>query len=88
MSEEELRDVLVRLVRALKPQGVIYVSFKEGTGESTLADGRRFTNLTLDSLDRLLGSLAEVVVQEIWSYQAQSISKESEVWVNAIATRV
>jgi SAM-dependent methyltransferase len=86
VSEEGLPDVLGRLNRALRPQGALYVSFKEGVGECTVRDGRRFTNLTLQRLEILLDSLTNVVTRELWSYRAQGSSKESEVWVNAIAT--
>ena len=88
VSQTDLPDVLVRLSRALKSRGALYVSFKEGVGESTLLDGRRFTKLTLQTLELLLQSLTHVVIREIWSYSAQSSSKESEAWVNAIATRI
>jgi SAM-dependent methyltransferase len=88
VSEEELPGALERLTHALKAQGAIYVSFKEGIGERTVPDGRRFTNLTLQGLELLLHSLTNLVIRELWSYKAQSSSKEDEVWVNAIATRV
>jgi SAM-dependent methyltransferase len=88
VSEEDLPDALVRLNRALKSQGALYVSFKEGVGECAIPDGRRFTNLTIQRLKLLLSSLTNVLIREIWSYTAQSSSKESEAWVNAIATKI
>jgi SAM-dependent methyltransferase len=87
VSETDLPDVLERLSRALKTEGALYVSFKEGVGETSLPDGRRFTNMSLQTLELLLQSLTAVLIREIWSYSAQSSSKESEAWVNAIATR-
>jgi len=88
VSERDLPDVLARLGRALKSQGALYVSFKEGVAEFTDSEGRRFTNLTLQRLELLLGSVTNILIRELWSYRAQSSSKQGEVWVNAIATRI
>ncbi len=87
VSDTDLPDVLGRLSRALKSRGALYVSFKEGAGEATMPDGRCFTNLTLQTLEGLLRPLTDVVIRDIWTYSAQNSSKESDVWVNAIATR-
>jgi SAM-dependent methyltransferase len=87
VSEKALPEVLASLRRALKFQGALYVSFKEGGAESTDKEGRRFTNLTLQRLELLLGSLTNIQIRELWSHRAKSSSKQGEVWVNAIATR-
>jgi SAM-dependent methyltransferase len=88
VPEEGLPDALVRLNRALRSRGALYVSFKEGVGECTVPDGRRFTNLTIQRLKLLLSSLPSVLIRDIWAYRAQNSSKESEEWVNAIATKI
>lgn len=87
VSEDFLCDVLLTLSRGLNPKGALFVSFKEGTGETTLPDGRRFTNMTPQALGHLLHSIADMTTQEIWSYSAQSSTGVNEVWVNAIATK-
>ncbi len=87
VAEKDLPNVLGRLIRALKPQGALYASFKEGVSESTDETGRRFTNLTQEKLEILLGSFSSVVIRELWSYSAPSSSKPEEVWINVIATR-
>src|SRR5262245_13291312 len=42
----ELLDAIRRLVRGLRPRGVIYMSFKYGTRERTSHDGRFYTDMT------------------------------------------
>jgi SAM-dependent methyltransferase len=87
VSANDLPDVLRRLGQALKPHGALYISFKCGTGEHTFPDGRRFTNMTLGALRHLLRAVDGMLIREVWEYRAQNSSKESEVWVNAIATK-
>src|SRR5262249_13308517 len=79
VSEKILPGVFSNLIRALKVNGAIYASFKEGVGECTMPDGRRFTNLTLHALESLLVTMTDVTTREIWSYSALNSAKESEV---------
>ena len=59
VPETDLSDAFFRLWRALKPDGVIYVSFKHGDGERH--DGNRhFTDATEPRLRSWLQGLAEV----------------------------
>ena len=53
----ELPDVMQRLCKALKPGGVLYASFKYGTGERE-HHGRRFTDLDEPGLAALLRHVA------------------------------
>ena len=49
IPHRELHDVLTRFRCALKPDGVIFVSLKEGTGERIEADGRFFSYFTVSA---------------------------------------
>ncbi len=61
----ELPEVLGRLGRALKPEGVLYASFKYGSGERE-HEGRRFTDLDEKGLAALVEAVPALVVLETW----------------------
>lgn len=59
----ELPEVMGRLTRALVPGGLLYVSFKYGSGER-LHGGRRFTDLDEAGLDALCAAVPGLTVIE------------------------
>jgi len=81
----ELPETFARIVRALKPGGVFYASFKEGDGER-FANGRHFTDFTQPALRQRLGA-AGLVVVEAWSAADERPGHTGESWVAAIARR-
>ncbi len=52
MKKDDLPDVMDRLKRLLKPNGILYASFKEGTSER-FKGGRIFHDLTAESCREL-----------------------------------
>jgi len=50
----QLNDVIKRLVRALKPKGILFIALKEGIGESFECDGRFTSYHQLDGFTDLL----------------------------------
>ena len=50
----ELADCVSRLIRALKPRGVMYMSFKHGSGERFAPEGRFFADQTSGGLQSVL----------------------------------
>ncbi|MFB1487712.1 MULTISPECIES: class I SAM-dependent methyltransferase [unclassified Thiocapsa] len=78
----ELPVVLVRLGRALKPDGVLYASFKYGAGEREHG-GRRFTDLDERGLAALVGAVPALAVVETWVTGDRREGREGEQWLNA-----
>ncbi len=81
----EIPDALGRLWSALKPGGVLYLSFKEGQGERE-KDGRHFTDLDEKTLRDLLRNLNYVGTLEIWRTSDQR-PERSDIWLNALVHR-
>lgn len=79
----ELPAVLQRLARALRPAGVLYVSFKYGAGERD-SDGRHFTDLNETALAELLDSVPELMLMELWTTADRRSWREAEQWLNAL----
>lgn len=77
---------LARLWRALRPGGVMYVSFKHGTGERE-QNGRRFTDADEVTVSKWVGALPDVRAVETWVSEDQR-PERSERWTNVLVHRV
>jgi len=82
----ELPQVFLKLQNALKPNGVLYVSFKYGTQER-VHNGREFTDLNEEGLTALITHHTELKILKQWQTVDQRPGRESEVWLNALLTR-
>ena len=80
---KELPDVFRRLTRALKPQGVIYCSFKYGQGEYE-KQGRRFTDMDEAGLQALVDKADGLVIKELWVTADRRPGREQERWLNGV----
>lgn len=83
----ELLQVFLKLQNALKPNGVLYVSFKYGTQER-VHNGREFTDLNEDGLTALITHHTELKILKQWQSVDQRPERESEVWLNALIKAV
>jgi len=83
VPKTDIDAVLDRLSRALKPQGVMYLSFKYGTGEN-VRKGRLFNDYTDEGLAELLSRHHELSVIEIWNSKDIREKRTGEVWVNGL----
>ncbi|EGW55818.1 class I SAM-dependent methyltransferase [Candidatus Endoriftia persephone] len=80
---KELPDVFRRLACALKPNGVIYCSFKYGQGEYE-KQGRRFTDMDEAGLGMLVAELEVLAIKELWVTADRRPGREHELWLNGI----
>jgi superfamily II DNA or RNA helicase/SAM-dependent methyltransferase/SOS-response transcriptional repressor LexA len=85
LPEQEVSSALQQLWRALKPDGLLYVSFK--TGESERNDnGRQFTDATQTRLQHWLAGLLDIESVDFWTTQDQRPNR-TESWLNALIHR-
>jgi SAM-dependent methyltransferase len=84
VQEMMMKDVMRRMVRALKPGGVLFASFKHGDGEME-RKGRTFTMV---SEETLRGYMAGLPVEEVKVWMTQDVrdGREREKWVSGIFT--
>ncbi|WP_130833795.1 class I SAM-dependent methyltransferase [[Erwinia] mediterraneensis] len=78
----ELPGVMQKLVAALKPGGVWYISFKYGDGERE-QKGRHFTDMNETSLKTLLKAAPEIEIISLWTTQDKRPQRD-EMWLNAV----
>lgn len=79
----ELIQVLKKMATALKPNGIIYTSFKYGSfaGER---NGRYFTDMTETSFAALMQNIASLETEEQWITSDVRPERGEEKWLNVI----
>ncbi|MEY4765496.1 MAG: hypothetical protein RI907_2169 [Pseudomonadota bacterium] len=82
LPQADVPLALHKLWTALKPQGVLYVSFKLGDGERTQGP-RHFTDVTEARLSQWMRELPDLGHTDIWLTQDQRPGRD-EQWVNGL----
>ena len=85
VARADLPGALFRLAHALKPGGVLYVSFKYGDGER-FVHGRDFTDMNEALLTALIAQ-AGLVLTDMWTSTDVRPERAGERWLSAIARR-
>ena len=86
LPKTELKDVLTRVAKALRPEGVLYASFKYGTFEG-IRDGRYFTCFTEETLKDFWESVKDMPIFDLWITHDMRPGREKEKWMNILARR-
>ena len=87
VPEKELGEVIGRLVRALKTEGVLYMSFKYGASERVAEDGRFFVDMTEERLCAVLQEVRKLKVQRVWRTLGEGKFEGRGEWLNALASK-
>ena len=85
VNGEELPDVMSRLERLLKPEGILYASFKEGNTEREI-NGRFFHDMT-ETVCRELFQSVNMEVLDTFISQDVREGRADEYWVNIIGKK-
>jgi SAM-dependent methyltransferase len=86
VPRQAMGDVLARFVRALRPGGAWYMSFKLGDGER-IKDGRLFNDQDEASLRLALAPFPGLQVLEFWRTADRRPGRADETWLNALVRR-
>jgi len=81
-ERSRLAEVLEKMVQALKPNGVIYMSFKYGDSDRE-KDGREFTDLNEQQAQELLAQFDQVSLVQQWITVDKRPERE-EQWLNLL----
>lgn len=86
LPEEELRDVMHRIGKALKEDGIFYTSFKYGdfAGER---NGRFFRDFTEESFQEFLTDFHEFRMTDQWITSDVRPNRGEERWLNVLLRR-
>lgn len=80
---DDLVDLFGKLYRALKQDGILYVSFKYGSFEG-MRNERYFTDMTMDRLRPILGQISKLEVLKYWVSADVRENRGDEQWLNLI----
>lgn len=83
---EELQNVLERMARALKEDGIAYLSFKYGEYEG-MRNGRYFLDMTELRWQNMMDSAAVFSQEELWLSSDARPGREDEKWLNIIVRK-
>ena len=83
LSKEELKPVLLKMIKAITNNGIIYTSFKYGDFEGD-RNGRYFTNFTLESFKNYIENINLIKIDEYWISTDVRPGREEEKWLNLI----
>ena len=82
----ELKDILKKLARALKKEGILYASFKYGDFEG-MRNGRYFIDLTESRLQKILQETNVLELKEKWISTDIRPGRDEEKWMNIILVK-
>ncbi|MCD7921082.1 MAG: class I SAM-dependent methyltransferase [Clostridiales bacterium] len=85
VAKSEINSVIQNLKSALKPDGILYVSFKYGT-EERIAQGRLFNDYDESLLITLLKG-NDFTVNDVFITEDVREEKQGEKWVNAVCKK-
>lgn len=80
---DDLNLVFQKVEKALKKDGIFYVSFKYGVFEGE-RNGRYFTDMTENTFAKLISRNSHLILEEQWITLDVRPGREDEKWLNII----
>ena len=87
VPHSEVPDVISRFATALTPVGSLFVSVKEGNGESVAPDGRFFSYFSQSGFEKSIEDTGRFDVRAFWPTTAPDSGGKEQTWLNFIARR-
>ena len=83
LPKGELADVLAKLAAALKPNGIVYTSFKYGDFEG-MRNGRHFTDFTEQGFRAFMQGVPSLAIEQTWTSADVRPGRGDEKWLNVL----
>ena len=83
LSKEELHQVILKMVDALRIGGIIYTSFKYGDFEGE-RNGRYFTDFTIELFTEFVRNITGIQIEEYWITGDARPERGEQKWLNLI----
>lgn len=87
LPKDVLKDVIMKMIVALKEHGIIYTSFKYGTFEGE-RNGRFFTDFTEETFQEFVSDVDEIKIEESWITGDVRPGRGDERWLNLILRKI
>ena len=86
VKKGDMAAIFAKVSAALKPEGILYASFKYGT-EERVTNGRFFSDYTEQDLGTLLNRENRLSLLEYWITEDVRPERSGEKWLNFIARK-
>lgn len=83
IPSKQLPQLLQKMERALKKDGILYTSFKYGIFEGE-KNGRYFTYMTEQKMDEVFGHVFHLLLEERWITSDVRKDRGEEKWLNVL----
>ena len=84
IEEESLPDIIFRMTKAIKNRGIIYFSFKKGTG-TEIVDGKFYNYMTKEKFESILSNIGlNYEIKEYFETISSTKRPEKCTWVNFV----
>ena len=87
LSYYDLKDVMAKMIVALKQNGIIYTSFKYGKYEGE-RNGRYFIVMDDDKFKNFIINYPNITVEELWITGDVRPGRSNEQWLNVILRKL
>lgn len=89
VEKENLIDILIKMINALKVNGIIYASFKLGTGYE-IKEGKYYNYLTKNEIIKILNKMEKKVklIDYFETYPSTKRISKNTVWANFIIKKL
>lgn len=90
VEKEKLPDIIIKMINALKPNGIIYTSFKKGSGYE-IKDGKYYNYITKEEFEEMLNKVninAELIDYFETLPSTNRPGTKGTVWGNYIVRKV
>lgn len=90
VEKEKLPDIIIKMINALKPNGIIYTSFKKGSGYE-IKEGKYYNYITKEEFEEMLDKAninAELIDYFETLPSTNRPGAENTVWGNYIVRKV
>lgn len=83
----ELEEDIKRIIKCMKPHGILYMSFKYGDfcGER---DGRYYIDFNIRKMKELLSRCQNIIILEIWKSNDVRAGRETNLWLNVVVKKI
>ena len=83
VARKELKSIFEKMIRAVKPGGCIYTSFKYGEFEG-YRNGRYYTDFTDKTFEIFIEQFPKITIKEEWISADVRLDRGDEKWLNLI----
>ena len=87
INKKEFIGILKKMVTALKKEGIMYISFKNGIGEEII-NGRYFQYYTKEEFINVINSFDDLEILDIYITKSTTNFNEEKEWNNFILKKI